>query len=145
MILDDIRAYLIANGLAAPDNNDLQPGAYPCFEGYYPDDTDVMMGLFETAGGKPALTLNREVSEVTFQIRVRGTRLNYPATRAQWQACFNALQDSQPTSAYALVQSFNYGPLFFNDDRGRPNFISNFRAIMLTADMGGPYVQVPAS
>ncbi len=133
MILDDIAAYLVGLGLAPADNNLATPGTFLLYEGYMPDDVDTTMGLFETAGGKPALTLLREVCEVTFQLRVRGTRLNYLATRAQWQSCFNALQDSQPTSAYALVQSYNYGPLTFNDDRGRPNFISNFRCIVLSS------------
>jgi hypothetical protein len=91
-----------------------------------------MMCLFETAGGPP-LTMQREVQELHFQFRCRGSRLNYLATRNQWQACFNALQDSQPTSAYALVQAVHYGPLTFNDDRGRPNFISNMRAILTAA------------
>jgi hypothetical protein len=75
--------------------------------------------------------MNREVVGQHFQLRVRGTRLNYLATRNQWQLCFNALQDSQPTPAYALVQAVHYGPMTFNDDRGRPNFITNWRCILL--------------
>lgn len=132
MILDDVANYLVNQGLAPVDNNTAPAGIYLLYRGYMPDDVDVTMGLFETPGGKPALTLQREVCEVTFQLRVRGARLSYLATRSQWQACYNALQDSQPTAAYALVQSYNYGPLTFNDDRGRPNFITNFRAVLLS-------------
>ncbi len=133
LILTDIAAYLIARGLAPADNNTAPAGTYLLYQGYMPDDSETTMAIFETPGGKPALTLDRLVCEVTFQLRVRGARLNYPGVRAQWQACYNALQDSQPTSAYALVQSYNYGPMTFNDDRGRPNFITNFRAILLTS------------
>lgn len=130
MILDDISNYLISQGLAPVDNNDLPANMYPLYRGYFPDDTDVMMAVFETPG-LPALTMNREVVGQSFQLRVRGGRLNYLAVRAQWQACFNALQDSQPTPAYALVQAVHYGPMTFNDDRGRPNMITNFRCILL--------------
>lgn len=132
MILDDIRAYLIAQGLAPADNNVAPSGTFLCYVGYFPDDVDVMMAVFETPGRGP-LTLAREYQELHFQLRVRGTRLNYLATRAQWLACFNALQDSQPTPAYALVQAVHYGPMFFNDDRGRPNLVSNFKAILTSA------------
>lgn len=132
MILDDIRAYLVAQNLAPDDNTTAPEGVFLLYEGYIPDDRDTMMCLFETAGGQP-LTMMREVQELHFQLRVRGSRLNYLATRNQWLACFNALQDSQPTPAYALVQCMNYGPLAFNDDRGRPNFISNFKTILTSA------------
>ena len=91
-----------------------------------------MMAVFETPGAA-ALTMNREVQELHFQLRVRGLRLNYLVTRAQWLACFTALQDSIPATGYALVQATHYGPMTFNDDRGRPNFITNFKVILTTA------------
>lgn len=131
MILDDIAAYLITKGVAVappPNNADLPDGAWPVYEGYFPDDVDQTMGVFETIG-QPALTMNRDAVGLSFQMRVRGLRLNYAATHAQWQACFDALQDSQPTPAYALVQAAYYGPMTFNDDRGRPNFITNFKVV----------------
>ena len=95
-----------------------------------PDDTDQMMAVFETPG-MPAWSLNREYERVSFQFRVRGSRLAYATTRVQWLAGFDALQDSTPAAGYALVQTTHYGPMFFNDDKGRPNFISNFRVIKL--------------
>ncbi len=135
MILDDIQAYLIAQGLvvSAPAvNANLPAGSWPAYIAYAPDDFDDIVALFETPG-QPALTMQREVQGRNFQFRCRGSRLNYLVTYRQWQACFNALQDSQPTPAYALVQAVHYGPMFFNDDRGRPNFITNYRAILTTA------------
>ena len=132
MILDDIHAYLIAQGLVPANNYPLSTSVFPTTLGYIPDDQDEWIALFETKGG-PALTMQREVQARSFQLRVRGSRLNYLPTYKQWQACFNALQDSQPTPAYALVQAVDYGPLFFNDDRGRSNFISNFRVILTSA------------
>ena len=131
MLLDDIAAYLLAQGVATQIGGATPYTAWPVFEGYFPDDTDQMMAVFET-GGKPALTMNRENSEFNFQLRVRGARLNYAVTHAQWEVAFNALQDSKPTSAYALVQAMHYGPLVFNDDRGRTNLVSNFRVNRLT-------------
>jgi hypothetical protein len=133
MLLDDIRAYLVAQGLAPADNNAAPPGTWLLFEAYMPDDTDDTMAVFPTIG-LPALTLLREIEGLSFQFRVRGSRLNYLPTYNQWQACFNALQDSQPTPDYKLVQAVHYGPMFFNDDRGRPNFITNFRVIKLNND-----------
>lgn len=129
-LLNDIQAYLIAQGIATEGGGGPIP-PWPCYLGYFPDDTDQMMAVFET-GGMPPDTMNREYERVTFQFRVRGKRLDYPTVRAQWQAGFNVLQDSQPTSDYALIQAMHYGPMTFNDDRGRPNFISNFRVVRTT-------------
>jgi hypothetical protein len=126
-ILDDIVSYL--------NNAGLVTSTYPIFEGYIPDDQDNMMAVFET-GGSPPTELGignapRPNQRVTFQFRVRGTRLNYAATRAQWLACFNALQDSVlgNPNVYVYVQTKHDGPICFNDDRGRSNFISNFNVM----------------
>ena len=127
-----MHVYLVAQGLAPVANYPLDPSAFPTTIGYIPDDQDEWMALFEMPGGPP-LTLDREYQERHFQFRVRGSRLNYSPTYRQWQVCFNALQDSRPTPAYALVQTAHYGPMFFNDDRGRPNLISNFRVILSAA------------
>lgn len=121
-LLDDIRTYLVTQGLVTAE--------WPCYEGYFPDDQNQMVSIFET-GGMPADTLNRENERVTFQLRVRGPRLSYPVVRAQWLLLFDALQDSQPAPGYTLVQALHYGPMTFNDDRGRPNMISNFRVMKL--------------
>jgi hypothetical protein len=127
MILDDIVTYLNNLGLVST--------AYPIYEGYIPDDQDQMMAVFET-GGMPPTELGignepRPNERVTFQFRVRGTRLNYGITRKQWLACFNALQDSNlgDPSTYFLIQTKHNGPICFNDDRGRSNFITNFNVM----------------
>ncbi len=89
-----------------------------------------MVSLFET-GGLPPDTQNREYERITFQLRVRGARLDYPTVRTHWLTLFNALQDSAPTG-YAYIQAQHNGPITFNDDRGRTNMISNFRAYKTT-------------
>ena len=122
-ILDDIRAFLITQGVV--------PSGFQIYEGYIPNSPDTMISLYET-GGLPADTLLRENERVTFQTRVRAGRLAYQLCKATWQGIFNALQDSQPTSAngtYYLVQAVHYGPLMFNDDLGRTNMVSNWRVL----------------
>lgn len=128
MILDDIRNFLVAQGLVTTQ--------WPCFEGYIVDTStlpDQMIACFET-GGLPPDTMNREYERVNFQIRVRASRLNYLVGRTQWLNVFNAIQDSSlgQYPKYALVQALHYGPVCFNDDKGRPNFISNFRVVQQT-------------
>ena len=124
-LLDDIRAYLVSvPGIVST--------TWPCYEGYFPDDQDTMIGIFET-GGYPAAELNRENERVTFQTRVRADRLNYAVARQKWLDIFKALQDSTPASGYFLVQAIHYGPMFFNDDQGRPNFTTNWRVIKVAS------------
>jgi hypothetical protein len=101
-----------------------------------------MMAVFETGGMPPTElgigTAPRPNERVTFQMRVRGSRLNYAVTRAQWLLCFNALQDSVlgQSSVYVYIQAKHYGPICFNDDRGRSNFISNFNAMRINEALG---------
>jgi len=127
MLLDDIRSYLIAQGVVQSGTSIPLP-PWPCFEGYVTDDQDQTVALFET-GGYPADTLGRENERVTFQVRVRAARLDYSTARAKWLAIFNALQDSIPAPGYAFVQAMHYGPMHFNDDKGRPNLTANFRVM----------------
>ena len=106
---------------------------WPMYISYIPDDQAQVIAVFET-GGQPPVEINRDNEIVTVQLRVRASRLNYATGRQQWLNCFNALQDStlgQP-SVYSIVQSLHYGPIFFNDDRGRSNFITNFRIKRVT-------------
>lgn len=127
MVIDDIYTYLTNLNLVNGNTGWL------CYESYFPDDQDQMVGLFETPG-LPGWTQQSETERVAFQLRVRGTHLAYGLARAKWQQLFNAIQDSRPTSDYALIQTVHYGPMTFNDDRGRPNLISNFRVIKRNND-----------
>ena len=120
MLLDDLQAYLI-------QQSGVVTVSWPLYLGYLPDERDQCMGLFET-GGYPADTLLRENERVTFQVRVRGARLDYVTVRRKWQDVYNALQDSHPATGYAYVQSMAAGPLIFNDPAGRVNATANFRA-----------------
>lgn len=125
MLLDDIKAYLVAQGAVSVP--------WPIWLGSMPDDTDQAIGIFET-GGFPADTLGRENEDVTFQSRVRASRLDYATGRAKWQEIFNLLQDAQATpgsplllAGYTFVQAMHDGPLPWTDDKARPNFTSNWR------------------
>ena len=127
MILDDIRDYLVANGYGTT--------AWPVYCGFFPNDTDQMIGLFQT-GGMPADTLDRTNERVTFQVRVRAARLDYMSCYNTWLALFNLLQDAQQTSGspqfltgYYYIQALHFGPMSFSDDAGRPNQTMNFRVM----------------
>ena len=126
-LLDDIGDYLKATGTVST-------GWALCLA-YLSDDQDRVISLFET-GGYPAMEINRDNERVTFQARVRGTRLDYAVARAKWQILFDALQDAQevPGSPILLpgivyIQAMQYGPMSMSDDKGRPNLISNFRVM----------------
>lgn len=129
MLLDDIYAYLVANGYG-PNTS------WPLCIGFFPDDSDQMIGLFPT-GGYPADTMNRENERLTFQVRVRAARLNFAGCYTTWLAIFNLLQDAQQITidsvvylpGYTYIQALHYGPMFFNDDRGRSNMTANFRVL----------------
>lgn len=133
-ILDDIYSYLVAQGVATTNGaSPLDPGGvWPLYLSYIPDDQDQMQCCFEIPG-KPPSTQQSTNEEFGFQYRVRGSRLNYQVARAQWLSGFTALQNSRPSSAFAFVLAVHIGPVTFNDDKGRPNFISNFRANRLVA------------
>ena len=121
MLLDDLSTYLRQqSGLVTSD--------WPLYLSYLPDTQAKCVALFET-GGMPPDTLGRENERVTFQLRVRGDRLDYQTVRRKWQDYFNALQDSQPAAGWALVQAMHAGPLVFNDPSGRPNATANFRCL----------------
>ena len=130
MILTNIRDYLVALGLVEGATG------WKCYAGIMPDDQDQTIGIFET-GGYPADTLGRENLRLTFQVRVRGRRLDYAVARAKWQELFDALQDAQsglvgspdPLEGYAFIQVLSQGPLHFNDANGRPNLTSNWRVM----------------
>lgn len=131
MLLDDIRAYLIAQGVVST--------GWKLYEGIMPDDSDQTIALFET-GGLPVDTLGRENERPTFQSRVRGGRLDYGVAHAKWQQIENALQDAKETAGsprllpgFIFIQSAASGPLVFYDDKNRPNFISNWRVMKATA------------
>ena len=121
-ILDDVRTYLIAQGAV--------PSGFSIYIGYIPDDGDRVISLYET-GGYPADTLGRENERVTFQTRVRASRLDYVTCKTTWQGIFNSLQDSQLNlpNSYYLIQCIHYGPLMFNDDKGRTNMTSNWKVV----------------
>lgn len=131
LLLDEIRDYLIAQGVAGGLTG------WPIYEGYFPDESDQMVGLFET-GGYPADTLERENLRLTFQIRVRAARFDYATARNQIEALFNQLQDASQSagspvllSGIIYIQAMQVAPLFFNDDRGRPNFTQNYNVLRL--------------
>lgn len=130
LLLDDVADYLVDRGVATSRNGS---GAWPVWVNSLPDDTDQAMCLYET-GGYPADEISRSNERVTFQFRVRGSKLDYLTVRAKWQSAFDALQDAQEVSGspvllpdVVFIQALHYGPLPFNDDKGRTNMTVNFQ------------------
>lgn len=128
LLLDDVREYLIAQGVGGPAS----PADWPIYCGFFPADQDQMIGIFPT-GGYPADTMLRENRRLTFQTRIRGREFSYAQVYAKWQQIFDALQDAQETSGspkllvgFAYIQAMQAGPLFFNDDLKRPNMTTNW-------------------
>jgi hypothetical protein len=125
MLLDDIATYLTAQGAVS--------AGWSLYKGFMPDDSIAqVIAIFET-GGYPADTLGRENENVTFQLRVRGARLDYPTVRAKWKQCFDLLQDAQQTAGspvllagYAFIQALHFGPLAFSDAKYL-NMTANFK------------------
>ncbi len=122
MLLDDIRAFLIAQGAV--------PTGWVIYLGYIPDDQNETIALFET-GGLPFDTLNRENERLTFQTRVRSGRLDYVNCHNVWKGIFDTLQDSSPTPDYYLVQCAHAGPSTFYDDRGRTNMTTGWKVLKI--------------
>lgn len=127
MFLDDVRDYLIAQGVASAGWN--------IFVNYFPSDQDQVIGIFGT-GGMPADTLLRENTRPTFQSRLRVGEFAQAAGYAKWLEIFNALQDAKASvgSPYLLpgvtfIQAQATEPLIFNDANRRPNFTSNWRCM----------------
>lgn len=128
-MLSDIRSYLIAQGLVEGATG------WKLYAGYFPDDQDQMVGLFDLPG-MPADTLGRENRRLMFQLRVRAARLDYAVAVAKWQELFDALQDAQSSgvspdylAGYVFIQATSVSPMVFYDDNGRPNLTTGFRVM----------------
>lgn len=127
MILDDVRAYLVALGVVEGSSG------WKCYAGVMPDDQDQCVGLF-FGGGLPADTLGRENERGYFMLRVRASRWRVDAAHARWKVLFDALQDAQrgllspdPLASVTYVQAVATAPNQFNDANGRPNLTTNFK------------------
>jgi hypothetical protein len=125
MMLEDVAEFLIAMGVSS--------AAWPVWQGTLEDDIDQAISLFETPGWPPD-TLGQENESVGLQLRVRGEKKNYAVTRQKWLDCFNALQEARQTNGspillpgFYFIKAQHFGPLMFYDDKGRPNFCTNYR------------------
>lgn len=124
MLLDDVRAYLVAHGVVST--------GWQLFSGYLPDDQDQCIAI-SFSGGYPADTLGRENARPTFQLRVRAGRLDLATAYAKWEECFNFLQDAQAGSGlltgYAYIQALSTAPMAFTDAKGRHNLTTHFKVM----------------
>jgi hypothetical protein len=128
LLLDEIRTYLIAQGVVGST-------AWPIYEGQMVDDQNQMVAIFET-GGFPSDTLGRENLRATFQVRIRCNAFEYAVGRNKCDDILATLQDAQQTSGspvllsgFVYIQALSEAPSFFGDDGGRCNFTLNFRVL----------------
>lgn len=138
MWLEDIRDYLIAQGVAQ-DASTTPNAPWPIYIGFIPDDQDQVVGLF-TTGGFPADTLLRANRRLTMQLRVRAASRDFATAYAQYQSIFNLLQDANQVAGspillpnFVFMQAIQVDPLHFNDEHSRPNLTSNWRIMLQLA------------
>jgi len=118
--LESVKAALVTAGVITGTD-------WAGYIGYMPDDQDQVIGLVPT-GGFPQDTHGGENGHPTFQVTVRAGRNEYATARAKWLAMYHALQDANLSgSSIWLIQAYATDPIFAQDGKNRPNFISNFR------------------
>lgn len=122
-LLDIIRDKLIAENIVEVHST------WKCWIGFAPDTTDRIVSLHAT-GGFPQDTLLNENLRPTFQVRVRGQRLDYSVCEAKWREVFTCLQNADLSSeGIFLVQAMTSGPLEFYDEKERINMSANFQVV----------------
>jgi len=114
-----IHAKLVADNVAT--------GACPCTIGYQPDSPDASIVLTYT-GGAPQDTHGGENIPANFQLRVRGSRLDYQFVEDTCRAAFNSLDNANITG-FNLILADSASPLIFTDGKERPIGSLNFRTV----------------
>lgn len=120
MLLDELAAYIESNGLGTR--------ATDLFEGFLPDDPDLVTVLFETPGAPPSLIDGRETRSVQVQTRAAG----YGDARARAEAVYallHGLHDVTLSGArYLLIRAKQPPFSLGRDDRQRTEMAFNIAA-----------------
>ena len=123
-ILEDMGAHLISNSIV-----DGATG-WALYYGYVPASPDQIVALHETGGLEPDQTVPAASSYPTFQVVVRGGKLDYATTRTQIQAFVDSLNNAT-IAGYTYIYPTDSGPIPLRHDREdeRPEMVWNFRAM----------------
>lgn len=128
--LEAVQARLLAQGVSTSTGTG-SGSTWPCFRGFLPDQPDQCIAVQYT-GGFPQDEHGGANLLQTFQVAVRAGQQQHAVAEGKWLAMFDALQDSQGAANmtdFNLVQAQNTGPLYFLDEKNRPMFVCNFRAV----------------
>jgi hypothetical protein len=127
-LLDTIRTRLT-------DQAVVDGSTWKCFIGYTPDAQDQVVSLNPTGSWHGQETHEGDNVHDTFQVRVRGSKLAYNTCEGKWRDMFDALQDADlsasPNFVY-LLQSEQTAPMYYLDEKQRPNMTANFRVTRST-------------
>lgn len=119
-LLESIRSGLLGASVAG--------ASWPCFIGDSPDTGDQNI-LLQYYGGERPDTHLRENRIVLFQVRVRAAKGAHPTCETKWNQVLQYME-TQNLSGVVMIQPLSSGPVFWMDDKGRPNMSLNCRAVV---------------
>lgn len=108
--------------------------AWPCFIGYYPDDTGTsqLIALNLTGGFAQDVHSGANVIQ-TFQCTVRAARTDYATCESKWWRMFHSLNDANLiANDIYFIQAMASGPLEYLDALNRTCMTCNFRVVRKT-------------
>ena len=117
-LLEYIRTALIAASISGV--------SWPCLIGDCPDVDDYVISL-QFYGGARGDTHLRENKIQLFQVRVRAPKGEHAQCEAKWNAILNFVETTAIANV-AMILPLSTGPIFWLDDKGRPNMSLNCRA-----------------
>ncbi len=124
MLLDEIGAWLVERGVAGGATG------WALAKAYMPPSPDQVVGLFETGGFLPSPSADR----LTFQVRVRGAKLDYPGARSKIGQALDALQKlagELSGAGYVSITAMQAPFPMGYDANDRPEVACNFAAVRL--------------
>ena len=117
-LLDDIGTALTDAGVVS--------SGWSLFKSFSPDAPDQCITVYETGGVAPAQTPGLGAQWPSFQVRVRGKRLEYDVARTKLQAVHDALNNAT-VSGYVYVYVAHSGVIpLGHDEKQRPLIVLNF-------------------
>lgn len=124
MLLDEIGTYLTNQGVVGGATG------WTLAKAYMPPSPDQVVALFETGGFAPELPV--DLDRPTFQVRVRGTKMDYPGARAKIDQVVTELHKFQGTLSgvyYVMIAAMQSPMPLGYDENERPELAVNFRAL----------------
>lgn len=121
LLLESVRTYLISSGAIS--------SGWSCYISAAPDDANQIVVL-EFTGGFPQDTHAGENLRPTFQVRVRGDRMNYSTVESKWYDIWKKLHNTSSISGVRMMLAVQTAPIVLHDEKGRLNMLVNFNAVI---------------